>query len=571
MCYILLKSLFRLIENILRMKKKFSFIIVFLCAVSVWGQTQVKKEQLQKQNAELKKQIEEINKNLAKTKSEAKLSLAYLNEINKKIDLREKVYGNTQKQKRILEDDIYLKQLEINRQEKELKTLRKNYSKVLVKAYKNKGVQNKVTFILSSKNIGEAVRRMQYLKSYSDFQDKKAAEIQGVSNQIKKTIVAKQKSVKDKNELLNTQKKELVTIGEERKEKEKLLEEFRKNEAKLTAEIRQKQKESKLLEAKIRSIIIEEAKIAKAKEEAERKAKEEKIRLAKIAAEKEKARIEAENRKKLEEAAREKAKAEVEARRLAEIERKRLEEVKRLEELERRKAEELERKRQAEIAAEKEEAIRLKKQAELEVEKAKIRARNEEKRLAAEKEAKAAEESRKLAEAKLAEKKKAEVEITKKQEEEKKQAEEKAFEKYGANVAIGSNFANNRGRLMFPVNGGTITHRFGKQPHPVFKNIMEENIGIKISVGAGAVAKCVFTGEVSKILIEGNSKTVMVRHGSYFTVYSNLASVSVSAGQKVSEGTPIGVVAKDYDGSYTLDFQVWDGRNPLDPMGWISR
>ncbi len=303
MCYILLKSLFRLIENILRMKKKFSFIIVFLCAVSVWGQTQVKKEQLQKQNAELKKQIEEINKNLAKTKSEAKLSLAYLNEINKKIDLREKVYGNTQKQKRILEDDIYLKQLEINRQEKELKTLRKNYSKVLVKAYKNKGVQNKVTFILSSKNIGEAVRRMQYLKSYSDFQDKKAAEIQGVSNQIKKTIVAKQKSVKDKNELLNTQKKELVTIGEERKEKEKLLEEFRKNEAKLTAEIRQKQKESKLLEAKIRSIIIEEAKIAKAKEEAERKAKEEKIRLAKIAAEKEKARIEAENRKKLEEAA----------------------------------------------------------------------------------------------------------------------------------------------------------------------------------------------------------------------------------------------------------------------------
>ena len=193
MCYILLKSLFRLIENTLRMKKKFSFIIVFLCAVSVWGQTQVKKEQLQKQNAELKKQIEEINKNLAKTKSEAKLSLAYLNEINKKIDLREKVYGNTQKQKRILEDDIYLKQLEINRQEKELKTLRKNYSKVLVKAYKNKGVQNKVTFILSSKNIGEAVRRMQYLKSYSDFQDKKAAEIQGVSNQIKKTIVAKQK------------------------------------------------------------------------------------------------------------------------------------------------------------------------------------------------------------------------------------------------------------------------------------------------------------------------------------------------------------------------------------------
>ena len=127
------------------MIKKLGFLMaIFLCS-TLFSQN---KEQLQKQNVELKKQIASINANLAKTQKDSKLSVAYLNEVNKKIQLREKVYTNTQKEKRLIEDDIYLRQLEINRQNKELAVLRKNYAEVLVKAYKNKGVQNKVTFIL---------------------------------------------------------------------------------------------------------------------------------------------------------------------------------------------------------------------------------------------------------------------------------------------------------------------------------------------------------------------------------------------------------------------------------------
>jgi len=203
------------------MRKSIGFFIGILCFTMASGQTAQRKEQLQKQNADLKKQIAEINTNLAKTKNEAKLSIAYLNEVNKKIGLREKVYTNTQKEKKLLEDDIYLKQLEINRQKRELKILRKNYADVLVKAYKNKGVQNKVTFILSSKNLGEAIRRVQYLKSYSDYQEKKAAEIMGVAQQIQKTIGERQQSMSDKENLLVNQKKELLTIEVERKQKEK--------------------------------------------------------------------------------------------------------------------------------------------------------------------------------------------------------------------------------------------------------------------------------------------------------------------------------------------------------------
>ena len=309
------------------MRKRLGFFIGILFFSVASGQTAQRKEQLQKQNAELKQQIAEINKNLAKTKNEAKLSISYLNEVNKKIGLREKVYNNTQKEKRFIEDDIYLKQLEINRQRRELAVLRKNYADVLVKAYKNKGVQNKVTFILSAKNLGEAIRRVEYLKNYSDYQEKKSAEILGAATLLEKTVSAQEKSVAEKENLLKNQKTELLTIEAERKQKQILLDEFKKNETKLTSEIRQKQQESRAIEAKIRAIIAEEIKIAKAKEEAERKAKEEKLRLAKIAAEKEKARIEAENKARLEAAAEAKRKAEAEAKRLADIEKKKIEDA----------------------------------------------------------------------------------------------------------------------------------------------------------------------------------------------------------------------------------------------------
>ena len=185
----------------------------------IFGQ---KKEQLQKQNADLKKQISEINANLSKTRNESRLSVAYLNNVNKKIELREKVFDNTQKEKRFIEDDIYLRQLEINRQNKELAILRKNYADVLVTAYKNKGMQNKVTFILSSKNIGEALRRVQYLKLYSEYQDRKAAEIGNAAKLLKNSLTERQKSIKQKDILLVNQQTELSTISAEKMQKEKL-------------------------------------------------------------------------------------------------------------------------------------------------------------------------------------------------------------------------------------------------------------------------------------------------------------------------------------------------------------
>lgn len=522
-----------------------SFIFCIFMFGLVFGQS---KEQLQKQNAALKKQIATINANLAKTQKESKLSVAYLNDVNKKIQLREKVYTNTQKEKRLIEDDIYLRQLEINRQNRELAVLRKNYAEVLVKAYKNKGVQNKVTFILSSKNLGEALRRVQYLKDYSDYQDKKAAEITNAAEKIKLAISQRQKSVKDKEVLLTNQQKDLKTIEAEKLQKERLLADFKKNEAQLTQELKQKQVESKKLEGQIRAIIAEEIRIAKAKEEENRRIEAEKIRQAKLAAEREKARIEAENKARLEALAEAKRKADLEAKRLQDIANKKA-------------AEEEERARIAAAA----DAKKLE-----DARKAEDAAKAEARRVAAAKDAAEAAAKAKAAADKAAEARVAQAELEKKNEAEKKAAEQKAMTNYGVTAAVGNNFAANRGRMGMPAYG-TITHRFGRQPHPVFKNIVEENNGIKIAVSKGTVAKCVAPGVVSRVVAASDgSKMVFVKHGDYFTIYANLANTMVSQGDKVAAGTSVGTVGEDFDGSYTLDFQIWNGSTPVDPLGWVK-
>lgn len=512
-------------------------ILLFVSLLILSQFSAQKKEQLQKQNEALKKEISAINANLAKTKSESKLSLAYLNGVNKKIELRNKVYTNTQKEKRLIEDDIYLRQLEINRQNRELAVLRKNYAAVLVNAYKNKGVQNKVTFILSSKNLGEALRRVQYLKQYSEYQEKKAAEITNAAIQLKNSIASRQKSVNEKVHLISNQQKDLQAINVEKIQKEKLLADFKANEAQLTAELRQKQIQSKALEGRIRTIINEEIRLAKVKAEAEKKAEAERVRLAKLAADKEKARIDAENKAK--------ADALDKARKAAELE------AKRAQDLANKKAEN--ERRMNEDAA-----------------KATASARDEERKIAANKDAAAAAAAAKLADKKVADAKAALAALEKSKNDAKKAAENTANTNYGVNKNLaGNNFAANRGKISMPVRG-TITHRFGRQQHPVFKNIVEDNIGIKIAVAPGTKAQCVFPGVVTAVSVDGDMKTVIIKHGDYFTVYSNLSSVSVSPNQNVAAGTVLGVVGKDFDGTNTLDFQIWNGSNPVDPLGWIS-
>ena len=132
---------------------------------------------------------------------------------------------------------------------------------------------------------------------------------------------------------------------------------------------------------------------------------------------------------------------------------------------------------------------------------------------------------------------------------------------------LSSSFMGNRGRLQKPATG-IIIQGFGQYKYK--SNVTLFNPGINIKTAAGAPVYAVFEGQVSKVFMVLNNYAIMIRHGEYFTIYSKLKSVTVSAGQKVSTRQAIGTVANDpSEGISEMQFQIWKGSNPVDPSGWV--
>jgi len=139
---------------------------------------------------------------------------------------------------------------------------------------------------------------------------------------------------------------------------------------------------------------------------------------------------------------------------------------------------------------------------------------------------------------------------------------------------IGESFGENRGRLPWPVDKGIVTSHFGLQPHPVLKNVTEDNIGIEITSSGTTGAKAVFKGEVVRVFtISGANMAVIIRHGKYLTVYQNLVNVRVKAGENVSIGQDLGEVYLDSaNGNKTvLKFMLYEEKKKLDPELWLIK
>ncbi|HOY47901.1 MAG TPA: peptidoglycan DD-metalloendopeptidase family protein [Flavobacteriales bacterium] len=139
--------------------------------------------------------------------------------------------------------------------------------------------------------------------------------------------------------------------------------------------------------------------------------------------------------------------------------------------------------------------------------------------------------------------------------------------------ALSGKFEANKGRLPWPVDRGVITESFGTHPHPVLKGITTNNNGINIATPQGSNVKAIYDGEVTGVIsIPGANMAVILKHGEYLTVYSNLASSSVSKGQKVHTGQAIGVADKDDSGGKSeAHLEIWKGKVKLNPSEWISR
>ncbi len=133
---------------------------------------------------------------------------------------------------------------------------------------------------------------------------------------------------------------------------------------------------------------------------------------------------------------------------------------------------------------------------------------------------------------------------------------------------ISGNFESNRGRLPMPITGGyRIVSHFGQYHVEGLKNVTLDNKGINIKGENGACARSIFDGEVSRVFSFGGSMVVMVRHGSYISVYCNLSSVSVSQGQRVSTRQVLGQVGSDN----ILQFQLRRETAKLNPESWLGR
>jgi len=137
---------------------------------------------------------------------------------------------------------------------------------------------------------------------------------------------------------------------------------------------------------------------------------------------------------------------------------------------------------------------------------------------------------------------------------------------------LSSSFASNRGRLPWPCDRGFISGTFGEHPHPVLEKVKVKNNGIDITTEQNSQVKAVFNGKVSKVMSFPNlNNVIIVRHGEYLTVYSNLDVVSVREGQEVTTRQAIGKVHTNAEEQKTeLHFEIWKGKVIQNPENWLA-
>ncbi len=139
--------------------------------------------------------------------------------------------------------------------------------------------------------------------------------------------------------------------------------------------------------------------------------------------------------------------------------------------------------------------------------------------------------------------------------------------------ALAASFTSNKGKLPWPVEKGMVVKSFGTHQHPQFPNVTTNSSGVEIATSDNATVRSIFEGQVLSIqIIKGANKVLFIQHGDYISVYSNLATVSVKKGDKVSTKQAIGTVAKSpTEGRTVLKFYIYQNKTKINPADWIYR
>lgn len=244
------------------------FFSLLLCN-NIMGQKSTEQERLEERKEQINKEIAAFKALLQVENKKEKSVLSQIAEQKARIRLSERLISTTSRQMRLLDDDIYLKQLEINKLNRELKILKEDYAKMIVKSYKSRNDQSRVMFVLSSQNFLQAYKRIQYMKQYASFRKMQGEEIGEKQDKLADAKIKQEASKKDKEKALADNIAEKKLIEEQKKKQEILAKELQKNKKKYSVEIDKKQKESKEIDRQIKKLIA--AAIAEANKKNETK------------------------------------------------------------------------------------------------------------------------------------------------------------------------------------------------------------------------------------------------------------------------------------------------------------
>lgn len=434
------------------MKIVTSFIFLIIGFTS-FAQQPADKDALQKQREKLKKEIAQTEIILNQTKKTAKVNIGQLSLINKKMDLQGNVMESISGEIKNLNNSIYLSQLEINKMRRVLDTLKQEYGKSMVYAYKSRSNYDFLNFIFSANNFNDAIKRIAYLKSYRNYREMQAENILKTQTILEDKITTLSGSKKRKNTVLNEQGKELSKLEKQQQEKAEIVGKLKGKQKELTALVNAKRKQDSKLRNAISAMIKREIQLAKA----------ESVR-------KEKAR-------------------------LAALKKSKVEEDKNPEE-----------------------------------NKTTVKTSN----------------SRPPA-----------------------KTSNSVLVSSDADMALNASFIKNKGSLPWPVNGFVLIH-FGANQLP--GGIDYYNPGVTIGAKVGETVKAVFDGEVTLVSYIEDKQAVFIKHGKYFTVYSNLGSVNVQRGVQVKTGQPIGKAGVNDEGdSGRVDFILMEESDNVNPESWLRR
>jgi len=247
------------------MKKLVIGLLAFAFSLSV--NAQETKEDIQRKQQQLLQEISQLNSTLSQIKKNKKQSLGQLALVRRKISARQELINSINKELHHLDDTIYTNQIKIYRLKKELDTLKDQYAKSLLFAYKNRSNYDYLNFLFSATSFNDAIKRVAYLKSYRQYRETQVNSILKTQDLLQNQIGLLNSNRLQKNSSLKEQSKQLTVLEDDKKEQDQVVKQLKGQEKDIAAQIKEKEKTRQKLQVALQAVIRREIEAAKKKEQ----------------------------------------------------------------------------------------------------------------------------------------------------------------------------------------------------------------------------------------------------------------------------------------------------------------